>query len=531
MRPIRWLRRGAILLSLGAAGTAVALTARHLLETPQPLENELPGPIQIDHQHGGNLSYSVSGDAQAAPLVLLHDFYPGASCYEFRHVFPRFATEYRVYAPDWFGFGMSAHPNVAYNGEFYANLLDGFLRDVVGRPATVIAQGRAANIAVRTASDTPDLVAALVLVSPYALAGIELEPTLRQVATRAAQRASLSLLPYALLSTRPLLRRMHDARTARVEDEATVAAATEHLYRNAHQFGGQHAVTALLTGALDLPMQNALALLEPPVLIVSGADDPEHPREEMEDLAILNPHADMEILGGAGEAVCEDQPAAFAEITIAWLRSGRERHALDDGTLLSSLVHGAAMPMLERETPEPETLEEAMDLIELEEALDPIEAGAADEDAPTAAPEMPEMIDTIVGFEVIDSPSEPPVPPASPAARAVAEDIPAVPVRTPREAAGGGDAPHAQTNPRDSGGREASSTEGRRPTPRAGGSPTARPQTRAEGPAARPPSPRNGPPRAPGTRGGQPPEKRRPGGRPGSGRGNDRPHGGPKHER
>ncbi len=326
MRPIRWLRRGITLVGLGVAGGAVLVTARHLLETPQPLQSGLPGEGRIDRKHGGDVYYSILGPETAEPLVLLHDFYPGASSYEYRHIFPRLAIDYHVYVPDWLGFGMSEHPALAYTGEFYANMLTGFLKDVVGQPAHLIAHGRAANIAVRVASDAPELVNRLVLVSPYTRAGIELEPSLSQALARTAQRTSLGLVPYAVLSSRTLLGLSLRGRSPQTAQDGDRDDVLGHLYASAHQFGGQHALTALLTGELDLPIQNAFALLEPPVLVVGGTRDPRHLPEEMEDLAILNPHADLDIIEDAGDAAFEDQPAAFVESTRGWLQSKRLRH-------------------------------------------------------------------------------------------------------------------------------------------------------------------------------------------------------------
>src|SRR5690242_20786419 len=79
MGMFRVLRRGATVVALGAAAGAVVITARHLLETPQPLESLLPGEERIDRDHGGDIYYNVAGPHGAPPLVLLHDFYPGAS--------------------------------------------------------------------------------------------------------------------------------------------------------------------------------------------------------------------------------------------------------------------------------------------------------------------------------------------------------------------------------------------------------------------------------------------------------------------
>jgi pimeloyl-ACP methyl ester carboxylesterase len=322
MKSLRWARRGLAVLGLGAAGGAAALAVRHALTTPQPLESGLPGEARIDREHGGELYYTIAGPTGAQPIVVLHDFYPGASSYEYSSLVPRLAETLRVYAPDWLGFGMSERPPLAYTGEFYASMLAGFLRDVVTRPAIVVATGRAANVAARAASDTPALFERLILISPHVEAGMQLDPTLSQTLVRLAQRTSLGLVPYALVTTRPVLRFGASRRGlgALAED------ALDHEWAAAHQFGAQYAVLAALTGELDLPLHNVLPLLEPALLLVGGESDQQHPREQMEDLAVLNPYADLDIIPGAGAAVAQDQPARLATTLTIWLQRELPRH-------------------------------------------------------------------------------------------------------------------------------------------------------------------------------------------------------------
>ena len=348
MRPLRWIRNGATLVTLGAVAGAVVVTARYLLETPQPLESALAGEGRIDRKHGGDIYYNVAGPHGAQPLVLLHDFYQGASNYEFRRVFPRFASAYRVYAPDWLGFGMSEHPALTYTGEFYAAMLTGFLRDVVTQPAIVIAHGRAANIAVRAASDTPAVFDRLILVAPDVSADERLDPTLPQALTRLAQRVSLGILPYALISGRPLLRLTAARRTSHPDRSATESD-LDHLYASSHQFGGHHAPLSLLTGELDLPMRNVFPLLEPPTLIMTGEQDGRHAQEAMEELAILNPHADLDVIPGAGENVFEDEPSVFTDLVTRWLGTELPRQPATP-----SLMAGIeSMPVVSQEPAEP----------------------------------------------------------------------------------------------------------------------------------------------------------------------------------
>lgn len=413
MRTIRWLRRGAMLVGLGAAGGALLVTARHILETPQPLQSVLPGTARIDRKHGGDIYYNVAGDESADAIVLLHDFYPGASNFDYRHIFPRLAVTWRVYAPDWLGYGMSEHPPLAYTGEFYANMLLGFLRDIVGRPAVVVAHGRAANIAARAAADAPDLFSRLVLISPDVEAGIELEPKLSQVLVHAVQRVSLGLVPYAFLSTKPLLRRLAHRRSALTGDGVAREEAVDHLYASAHQFGGQHAQLALMSGELDLPIQNIFPLLQPPVLLLSGDEDPAHPAGMMEDLAILNPHADLDVLSSAGEAVFEDQPAMFTEALLDWLAAApthqqprvEEQHpALRDDVDDVALVVESEAVGAEPDLPVPS---EPTDTVTATDAVDAVDAAVDTIAAPETSESVPGPSDQPANTPVQKSASAP----------------------------------------------------------------------------------------------------------------------------
>lgn len=320
MRPGRVARqvwRGTALAGIGVIGGAAVVTLRHMLMTPQPLDSGLPGAVRIDRRHGGDLYYAVAGPMEGRPLVLLHGFYPGASNYEFRAVFSRLAETYRVYAPDWLGFGMSERPRLTHTGEFYASMLRGFLRDIVGAPATVVAHGLAGNVAVAVASESPELFERLTLVAPEVDAGERLDPTFSQAVARLFEKFALGVTPYALLSLRPALRLAAGRRSAigpaQVDDDTL-----DHLYASAHQSGAEHATLSLLTGELDLPMRHLFPRLATPTLIVVGELDPRHTSAEMERLVTLNPHADLEVVSHAGETVYLDQPKLFINVLRRW---------------------------------------------------------------------------------------------------------------------------------------------------------------------------------------------------------------------
>ncbi|MGL6340522.1 MAG: alpha/beta fold hydrolase, partial [Waterburya sp.] len=60
-------------------------------------------------------------------LVFLHGLGGGSSAYEWSKVYPAFAADYRILAPDMLGWGRSAHPERNYQVEDYISTIQEFL--------------------------------------------------------------------------------------------------------------------------------------------------------------------------------------------------------------------------------------------------------------------------------------------------------------------------------------------------------------------------------------------------------------------
>jgi pimeloyl-ACP methyl ester carboxylesterase len=94
----------------------------------------------------------------AAPesLVFLHALGGGSSAYEWSKVYPAFAAEYRVLAPDLIGWGRSDHPDRNYRIDYVQTIVE-FIQQTCDAPVTVIASGLTAAFTVRAAVESPDL--------------------------------------------------------------------------------------------------------------------------------------------------------------------------------------------------------------------------------------------------------------------------------------------------------------------------------------------------------------------------------------
>ncbi len=103
-------------------------------------------------------------------LVFLHGFGGGSSAFEWSKVFPAFASDYRVIAPDLIGWGESDHLDRDYTIDDYLNNLPEFIQATCpGQAVTVVASALTAALIVRVAIAQPNLFKSLILMTPAGL--------------------------------------------------------------------------------------------------------------------------------------------------------------------------------------------------------------------------------------------------------------------------------------------------------------------------------------------------------------------------
>lgn len=106
-------------------------------------------------------------------LVFLHAFGGGSSAYEWSKVYPAFAAEYRIKAPDLIGWGRSDHPARNYQIDDYINIIIEFMEKTCSGPTPVMASGLTAAFIIRAAIARPELFKSLFLVTAAGLADFE----------------------------------------------------------------------------------------------------------------------------------------------------------------------------------------------------------------------------------------------------------------------------------------------------------------------------------------------------------------------
>src|SRR5207237_9181417 len=144
----------------------------------EPADSALGGDAHFFRWKHGRVFYKTSGSENSgSPLVFIHGIGAGSSSFMWRKNFDELAKHFRVYAVDLLGFGFSDKPSAApYSADLYVELISDFLREVVARPAAIVAHTLSAAFAVRVADERPELINSLVLVSPTGADSLSARP-------------------------------------------------------------------------------------------------------------------------------------------------------------------------------------------------------------------------------------------------------------------------------------------------------------------------------------------------------------------
>ncbi|HYW22255.1 MAG TPA: alpha/beta hydrolase [Nodularia sp. (in: cyanobacteria)] len=202
-------------------------------------------------------------------LVFLHGFGGGSSAYEWSKVYPAFATEYRVLAPDLIGWGRSEHPVRNYMIDDYLTTIREFIQQTCTGTVTVIASSLTAAFTIRVAIAYPDLFKSLILVTPAGLSDFG-EDYSRSVF---AQIVSLPMIDRLLYSAgiatsggiRNFLEQRQFAQSNRIYEEIV-----EAYLQSAQEPNAEYAALSFVRGDLCFDLSLYIQQLTTPTAIIWG---------------------------------------------------------------------------------------------------------------------------------------------------------------------------------------------------------------------------------------------------------------------
>lgn len=115
----------------------------------------------------GKIRYQKKGNGN--PVLLIHDLDIGSSSYEFYKLSDELAKTNEVYTIDLLGYGLSEKPNFTYTNFLYVQLVNAFIKNIIGKKTTIMTSGESAAIAVMSCHLNPDLIKNLIFINPQNL--------------------------------------------------------------------------------------------------------------------------------------------------------------------------------------------------------------------------------------------------------------------------------------------------------------------------------------------------------------------------
>ncbi|GAC1449979.1 MAG: alpha/beta hydrolase [Chamaesiphon sp.] len=233
---------------------------------------------------------STSATDALPTLVFLHGFGGGSSAYEWSKVYPAFATDYRILAPDLIGWGKSEHPARDYKIDDYITTIIEFIEQTCTSPVPVVASSLTAAFTIRAAIARPDLFKFLILTTPAGLSDFG-ENYTRSFFAQIVSTPILDKLLYSggvatSFGIRSFLEQRQFARSSRVYQEIVDA-----YLESAQQPNAEYAALSFVRGDLCFDLSLYITQLTVPTSMIWGQESQFTGPEIGKRLARLNPQA------------------------------------------------------------------------------------------------------------------------------------------------------------------------------------------------------------------------------------------------
>lgn len=119
------------------------------------------------HQYSwrfGDIFYTKKGSG--TPLLLIHDLKCTASAAEWDGLIDSLSENHTVYTLDLLGCGRSEKPKMTYTNYIYVQLINNFIKEVIGSRTDIITSGSSSNIAIMGCYSEPELYNRIMMINP-----------------------------------------------------------------------------------------------------------------------------------------------------------------------------------------------------------------------------------------------------------------------------------------------------------------------------------------------------------------------------
>lgn len=125
----------------------------------------------------GKVAYKKQG--AGSPILLIHDLTVGSSSYEWSKITETLSKTNTVYTIDLLGCGCSDKPNLTYTNFLYVQMINDFIKHVIGEKTDVVVSGLSSSFVIMACANDPTNINRVVLVNPENIVSLAKIPTKR----------------------------------------------------------------------------------------------------------------------------------------------------------------------------------------------------------------------------------------------------------------------------------------------------------------------------------------------------------------
>lgn len=117
----------------------------------------------------GKIRYQKKGNENGSPILFVHDLTAGSSNYEYHKLINNLTHKYQIYSIDLLGYGLSDKPAITYTNNLYEQLVNDFVKNVIGKKTSIIVTGESVPFVILAFHNNPEIYNKLICINPQNL--------------------------------------------------------------------------------------------------------------------------------------------------------------------------------------------------------------------------------------------------------------------------------------------------------------------------------------------------------------------------
>lgn len=201
-----WKKKSITGITLASTTTLAIHMINKFIYYSATLDNLLANPSGTYYNWKfGKIYYRKIGKGR--PLLLIHDLTTSSSGHEWNKVLDTLSKTNTVYRIDLLGCGRSDKPNLTYTNYLYAQLINDFIKQVIGESTDIIATGESGAFTISACQNNNSIIRKIILVNPSDIKELSRIPTKRSKALfRFINLPVIGTLLYNILTRRENIR-------------------------------------------------------------------------------------------------------------------------------------------------------------------------------------------------------------------------------------------------------------------------------------------------------------------------------------